>query len=191
MIPWMITVGFLSAFALGPASFSIIRSLVSRRQWPWSSIAGFLVGDLIYIVLAMALLQSPLLHEIWLKNLLTALTAGVLLLYSVKVLTSKTNPQQSLEVPAQGFSKSLLLTLSNFHLVLIYAGLFVQLAGQKTAALWMGVGVYVLTFVFSFLGLLWGLKQLHGPLKKLLRKIEIVAACGFLGFSIYLSLEIL
>lgn len=190
MILWMITVGFLSAFALGPASFSIIRSLVSRRQWPWSSIAGFLVGDLTYIVLAMALLQSPLFHEVWLKNLLTALTAGVLLLYSVKVLLSKPNPQ-SLEVPAQGFSKSLLLTLSNFHLVLIYAGLFVQLTGQKTAALWMGVGVYILTFILSFLGLLWGLKQLHGPLKKFLRKIEIVAACGFLGFSIYLSLEIL
>lgn len=188
MILWMLSVGFLSAFALGPASFSIIRSLVSRRTWPWSSIAGFLLGDLTYIALAMALLQSPLFHQDWLKTVLTALTAVVLSAYSLKVLLSKEQPA-SLEIPHLGFTKSLALTLSNFHLVLIYAGLFVQLRDAKS--LWLGVTAYLLAFVFSFLALLWGLKRLHGPIKKFLRKIEIVAACGFFCFSIYLSMEIL
>lgn len=187
MILWMISVGFLSAFALGPASFSIIRSLVSRRTWPWSSIAGFLLGDLIYIVLALVLLQSPWLHQEWLKTLLTGLTALVLSAYSLKVLTSK--EPATLEIPHMGFKKSLALTLSNFHLVLIYAGLFVHLRDAKS--LWLGAGVYLGTFTLSFLALLWGLKRLQGPIKKFLRKIEIVAACGFFCFSVYLSMEIL
>ncbi|AFY01647.1 hypothetical protein [Bdellovibrio bacteriovorus] len=188
MILWMISVGFLSAFALGPASFSIIRSLVSRRTWPWSSIAGFLLGDVTYILLAMALLKSPLFHQEWLKITLTGMTALVLSAYSLKVLLSKEQPA-TIEIPHQGFTKSLALTLSNFHLVLIYAGLFVHLRDAKS--LWLGVLVYLLTFVVSFLALLWGLKRLHGPIKQFLRKIEIVAACGFFCFSIYLSVGIL
>lgn len=189
MIPWMIGVGFLSAFALGPASFSIIRSLISRREWPWGSIAGFLLGDVFYILMALLLLQSPLFHEAWLKNILTGLTAVTLLLYSAKVFLSKSNPQ-NLEFPDQGFTKSLLLTLSNFHLVFIYAGLFVHLTAQKNILL-IGVSAYLGAFALSFLALLWTLQRLHGPLKFFLRKIEILAACGFLGFSIYISMGIL
>lgn len=189
MILWMTSVGCLSAFALGPASFSIIRTLLSRRQWPWASIAGFLVGDLVYIALAVALLQSPWLSLPWLKTALTSLTVIALSLYSVKVLWSRP-AEEAPQVTSQGFLRSLLLTLSNFHLVLIYAGLFVNLTTSQNP-LWLGVLVYLSAFIASFLGLLWGLRRLQGPLRSFLRKIEVVAACGFLGFSLYLSLEIL
>lgn len=189
MILWMTSVGCLSAFALGPASFSIIRSLLNRRQWPWASIAGFLVGDVIYIALAVALLHSPWLNLPWLKTGLTALTAAALSLYSVKVLWTRPGLAEE-QAASQGFLRSLMLTLSNFHLVLIYAGLFINLTNSQSP-LWLGVLVYLSAFVASFLGLLWGLRRLQGPLKTFLRKIEVVAACGFLGFSLYLSLEIL
>ncbi|WP_413574782.1 LysE family transporter [Bdellovibrio sp. HCB290] len=188
MILWMSSLGFISAFAVGPASFSIIRSLVCLRTWPWSSIAGFLLGDLIYIALAILLLQSPLLHHPWLRNILTGLTAVVLLVYSLHVLLSR-KPAQDMEATQLGFGKSLTLTLSNFHLVLIYAGLFVHL--NKTNSLWLGASIYSLAFIAGFLTLLWGLKQLHGSIRKFLRNIELVAACGFFCFSIYLSMELL
>ncbi|WP_413584426.1 hypothetical protein [Bdellovibrio sp. HCB274] len=188
MILWMTSVGFISAFALGPASFSIIRSLVSLRTWPWSSIAGFLLGDLTYIVLAIFLLQSQILNQLWLRNILTGLTAVMLLGYSLYVLLSS-KPREE-KAPSQlGFGKCLTLTLSNFHLVLIYAGLFVHL--NESNSLWLGAAIYSIAFIAGFLTLLWGLKHLHGPLKKFLRNIEIVAACGFFCFSIYLSMEIL
>ena len=61
MIIWMSGVGFLSAFALGPASFNIIRNLITKKNWPWPSILGFLLGDLFYIGLALWALQSPVL----------------------------------------------------------------------------------------------------------------------------------
>ncbi|WP_413580616.1 hypothetical protein [Bdellovibrio sp. HCB288] len=188
MILAMFVTGILSAFALGPASFSIIRSLVSRRSWPWSSIAGFLLGDLIYILFATALLRSPLLHLQWFKNLLTVLTALALLIFSVHVIFSK-SPTSSIQIPDLGFRMSLALTLSNFHLVFIYAGLFSH--ALETNTLLLGVSIYALTFVASFMALLWSLKRLHGPIKKILRKIEVVAACGFFCFSVYLSMEIL
>lgn len=194
MILWMIFVAFLSAFAVGPASFSIIRSLVSTKRWPWSSIAGFLLGDVIYIGLAIKFLQSPLFHNEWFKNILTGMTALFLLLYSMQVVV-KRSEIKNLEIPAPGFVKSLLLTLSNFHLLLIYAGFFVHFTDPSPTALWLGVSIYVViyvvTFVVSFIALLGGLLLFQTSLKTLLRKIEIMTACCFLSFSIYLFMEIL
>ncbi len=189
MILWMTSIGCLSAFALGPASFSIIRSLLNRRDWPWASIAGFLVGDIIYISLAVVFLSSPWLQHSGLRFALTMLTAGILSLYSVKVLLSRPTPQLAHKT-SQGFIRSLLLTLSNCHLVLIYVGLFMNLTSSQSP-LWLGVLVYLSAFVASFLGLLWVLRHFQGALKTFLRKIEIITACGFLVFSLYLSLETL
>lgn len=193
MIPWLVFVGFLSAFALGPASFNIIRSLISKRSWPWSSIAGFLLGDLLYITLTLLLLQSPVLQHPGLKIFLTGLTVACLVLYSGKILfpSLKDKDQEVVPLQNQGFKNSFLLTISNFHLVLIYAGLFVNLNHENPVSLLLGVFVYFAAFLVTFLALLWGLRFLQDSLKKALRKIEVIAAFGFLTFSVYLSLEIL
>lgn len=186
----LLTMGLASSLAVGPASFSIIRNLINHRKWPWRSIAGFLLGDLIYIAVTILFLQTPLVHEAWLRRLLTAMTVAVLLFYSVRVLFLSPK-EQSIEVSPQSFTRSLMLTLANFHLLFIYAGLFMHLSELGWAALWQGISLYLLSFIAGFLGLLWSLKKFHTYLKLILRKIEIIAACGFFGFSIYLSLEIL
>ncbi|WP_413567989.1 LysE family transporter [Bdellovibrio sp. HCB117] len=195
MILGLILLGFLSAFALGPASFNIIRSLVRDRTWPWRSIAGFLCGDVMYIVLALVLLKSPVLREEWLKAVLTILTVLCLVFYSVKVLFSKDTLNSSsfnedfLMRPS--FKKSFLLTMANFHLVFIYAGLFANIANEKGLTLWMGALAYLVAFFVSFILLLFTIQQFKIQLQGFLRKIEVVAACGFLTFSAYLSLGIL
>lgn len=187
----MMGIGFLSAFALGPAGFNIIRSLLTKKRWPWPAILGFLAGDLIYILLSVLLIKSPLLHHSWLEKTLTMLTVLALLFYAVKVLflTDKEPLHGSVTGSSQGFRQSLLLTLSNFHLVFIYAGIFLSLTDQ--ASLGFGIFVYVVSFVAGFMGLLLGLRGFEFYLKNILRKIEIFAACGFLSFSIYLILGIL
>lgn len=191
MILGLMGVGFLSAFAVGPASFNIIRTLIAKRTWPWSSIGGFLLGDLIYILLALLLIQSPLLQELWLKSLLTILTVICLVLYSGKVLLTTKPAENEATVLIQGFRKNLLLTLSNFHLLFIYAGLFVGFSGDTSDPLWMGVLVYILTFLLSFFIMLFALLFFQKSLKTTLRKIEVLAAFGFITFSVYLSLGML
>lgn len=190
MIAGIILVAILSSFAVGPASFNIIRNLISTERWPWSSIAGFLVGDLAYVGLAIVLLQSPLFRETWLKTFLTTLTAVVLFIYAVRIMTSKEKAVY-LEVPASGFMKSLFLTLSNFHLILIYAGFFVHFDEPNPGFLFIGVGIYVCAFITGFMLFLWGLQLFRSSLRRFLRKIEFFTACGFLSFSIYLFTEIL
>lgn len=193
MIFWLIFVGFLSAFALGPASFNIIRSLITQKTWPWASIAGFLLGDLIYIGLAIALLRSPLLQEPWLKTLLTVLTVFCLVIYSGKILLPKRASSDLVKEPLSNPSlkQSLLLTLTNFHLVFIYAGLFANLSITANSLLYWGVIAYFTAFILTFLGMLYGLQIFQESLRNLLRRLEVIAACGFLTFSLYISLEIL
>ncbi|MEN0057420.1 MAG: LysE family transporter [Bdellovibrio sp.] len=194
MILGLMLVGFLSAFALGPASFNIIRSVLKKRTWPWNSILGFLLGDCFYIVVALLLLQSPLLQQENVKITLTLLTAGILGLYSCKMLLLSpevTHSQMSQNSEPASFWSSFFLTLGNVHLVLIYAGLFAHWGQQDMSFLLWGVGAYLLTFVISFFGLLALLRFFQTSLKSFLRHIEILAACGFLTFSVYLSLEIL
>ncbi|KHD88772.1 MAG: hypothetical protein OM95_06470 [Bdellovibrio sp. ArHS] len=192
MILWLISIGFISAFALGPASFNIIRSLVAERSWPWKSIAGFLVGDVIYIGLALALLQSPWLQQEWLRILLTILTVICLILYSAKILLSakaSTSLEGAIRPPS--FRKSFLLTMGNFHLVFIYAGLFSNMAAATTSALLIGALSYTLAFLVSFVLLLFVISHFKSHLKQILRHLEVIAACGFLTFSAYLSMGIL
>lgn len=194
MILWMSGVGFLSAFALGPAGFNVVRDLLSKKTWPWGAILGFLLGDLLYIGLALGLVQSPLLHSFWLKNILTLLTVFCLIFYSTKVLffTKEVSGDEQNNEIQQGFIKSLLLTLANFHLVFIYAGLFLTLQQSSIpGTLTFGVLIYASSFVASFLFLLLGLSGFRVYLKTALRKAEVVAACGFLSFSLYLLLEFL
>ncbi|WP_373997508.1 LysE family transporter [Bdellovibrio bacteriovorus] len=195
MILWLMIIGFLSAFALGPASFNIIRSLVRDRSWPWKSIAGFLLGDIVYIALALMLLKSPLLQEAWLKALLTVLTVLCLVLYSVKILFLQKNTDSSFLkeelLIRPSFKKSFLLTMANFHLVFIYASLFANVANENGLTLWMGAITYLAAFLVSFILLLFTIRQFKNHLQGFLRKIEVVAACGFLTFSAYLSLGIL
>ncbi|WII71017.1 hypothetical protein QJS83_11145 [Bdellovibrio sp. 22V] len=191
MILWFSGLGFISAFALGPATFNIIRNLIARKAWPWRSIAGFLLGDLIYIAAAVLLLRTSLWQIVWLKALLTSLTVLCLLLYSLKVLfPGKEQQEQPSTVGAPSFRRSFFLTLGNFHLVFIYAGLFVNLT-ENNLTMFAGVLAYLSAFIVSFFALLWVLRVFHGSLQQILRKIEVVAACGFLTFSIYLSMGIL
>lgn len=182
-------IGALSAFALGPASFNIIRNLINSHRWPWKSIFGFLVADVIYMILALALLRTPWLQESAIRTTLTALTAGTLLMYSLKTFFTKNSRSLVNCSNSDSFLTSLTLTLSNFHLVLIYAGLFSNLKQSQNLA--QSASVYLLFFVGAFLLLLWGLEQFRESLKTALRKIELTAAYGFLGFAAYLSIEIL
>lgn len=194
MMSGMLGAGFISAFALGPASFNIIRDLLREETWPWSAILGFLSADLLYITLAAALLTSPHLHSSGLVTSLTLLTVGALWLYSFKVFltASPAGETATLGRPRSGFFQSLFLTLSNFHLILLYTGLFLNLSSQKADAhLTLGIICYVLGFIGGFLGLLSALKAFGNYLKNILRKVEIFAACGFLGLSIYLLSGIL
>ncbi len=182
-------IGALSALALGPASFNIIRSLIHNNRWPWNSILGFLIADVIYMVLALVLLRSPWLQEHAIRTVLTALTAGTLLIYSLKTFVNKSPPTPLNHPKADSFFASLSLTLSNFHLVLIYAGLFSNL--KQSQNLVQSASVYLGFFLGAFLLLLWGLEQYRESLKTALRKIELTAAYGFLGFAAYLSVTIL
>ncbi|MBV2168066.1 MAG: LysE family transporter [Bdellovibrio sp.] len=193
MILGLLLVGGLSAFALGPASFNIIRTLISKRTWPWASIAGFLAGDLVYIGLALILLQSALLQMPWLRISLTSLTVLCLMIYSIRILLPKQKlPETFLEsFSSPSFKKSFLLTLANFHLVFIYAGLFANLGADGKIAIYSGALAYFIGFLLGFFSLLYGLHFFQSSLRTLLRKMEVVAAFGFLTFSIYLSLEIL
>lgn len=185
----MAIIGALSAFALGPATFNIIRNLINSNRWPWKSIMGFLVADVIYMLLALALLQSPWLKVPFVRTILTALTAITLLLYSLKTFCSNGPANHDDRQTSDRFLGSLSLTLANFHLVLIYAGLFSNLENNQD--LWWSAGVYLLFFLGAFLFLLWGLEQYQNSLKNVLRKIELTAAYGFLSFSVYLSFAIL
>lgn len=194
MMIGMFGAGFISAFALGPASFNIIRNLLREKSWPWSAILGFFSADLVYILVAAALLYSPYLHSSSLTAGLTLLTVGMLWLYSLKVFLAANPVSETSAIPQarHGFRQSLLLTLSNFHLILLYTGLFLNLSSQESESqLALGIGCYFFGFVGGFLGLLSALKAFANYLKTALRKVELFAACGFLGFSFYLLSGIL
>lgn len=191
MILWMIALGLLSALAIGPASFQIIRSLITGRTWPWNSILGFLCGDIIYIFFSVLLLRSPLLEITWVRNILTMITVLVLFTYAVKVLVFQKATDLSSPLQYFGFKKSLLLTLSNVHLVLIYTGLFLNITNEHPLHFMWGILIYFLAFVVGFLALLVSLNRIKLSLAKILRPLEVIVACGFLTFSVYLYLEIL
>lgn len=192
MISSLIFTGFLSAFAIGPASFNIIRNLITRKSWPWQSIAGFITGDLIYMSLALFSLKFSVVQAPLARIILTLLTITSLVIYSCRILIFQRSAPQLEALPdaGQSYKNSLLLTLSNFHLLLIYAGIFINLF-PKSASPFLGVAVYFCTFLLTFLGLLTGLQIFQNSLKQNLRKIEVVAAYGFLSFSFYLSMELL
>lgn len=189
----LILVGLLSAFALGPASFSIIRKMLQEKTFPWAEISGFLTGDVIYIALSLVLLQSPLMQNSRLKVALTLLTSGTLLAFSLHMLWKRKQvtgrPKKSdVEASSQnGFWGSLLLTLGNFHLVLIYTGLFAGLLHGNLLQVIGGATLYTLSFAGGFLLLLIILKSFQATLQKLLRQIEVFVSVGFIFFSFYLS----
>lgn len=190
----LILVGLLSAFALGPASFSIIRKMLQGKTLPWAEISGFLMGDVIYIAMSLVLLQSPLMQNSRLKVALTLLTSGTLLAFSLHMLWKRQNtatgrPKRSgVETSSQnGFWGSLLLTLGNFHLVLIYTGLFAGLLHGNLLQVIGGATLYTLSFAGGFILLLIILKNFQATLQKLLRQIEVFVSVGFIFFSFYLS----
>ncbi|XGC79327.1 LysE family transporter [Bdellovibrio bacteriovorus] len=191
MILWIAFLGFISAFALGPATFNIIQNLIQKRTWPWKEILGFMLGDIIYLALAISLIHTPLLQESRIKSALTFLTISFLVFYSVKILLKKKETVESALAENYGFWRSLFITLCNFHLVFIYAGLFAPFASRSGNELLWGAGSYLAAFFLSFLGLLWVLQMAQKHLERFLRKIEIIAAYGFLTFSFLLSLELL
>lgn len=187
MILSLILVGLLSSFALGPASFSIIRKMLQERKFPWAEISGFLMGDVIYIAMSLVLLQSPFMQNSRLKVALTLLTSGTLLAFSLHMLW-KRNHTASAEASSQnGFWGSLLLTLGNFHLVLIYTGLFAGLLHGNLLQVVGGAGLYTLSFAGGFILLLNVLKKFQDTLQRLLRQIEVFVSVGFIFFSFYLS----
>ena len=186
MILSLIAIGLLSAFALGPASFSIIRQLLADKKWPWAEISGFLMGDIIYIAMSLLLLQSPIVQNSKLKVALTLLTSATLILFSMHLLwkRKRANPEASSQ---KGFWGSLFLTLGNFHLVLIYTGLFASLLKGNTPQLVFGASLYALSFCGGFILLLNVLKIFQDALHKILRQLEVVVSFGFICFSFYLS----
>lgn len=186
MILSVILVGLLSSFALGPASFSIIRKMLQEKVFPWAEISGFLMGDVIYIAMSLMLLQSPFLQNSRLKVALTLLTSGTLLAFSLHMLWKRKTA--SAEVFSQnGFWGSLILTLGNFHLVLIYTGLFAGLLHGNTWQVIGGASLYTLSFAGGFFLLLAVLKNFQDALQKILRQIEVFVSVGFIFFSVYLT----
>lgn len=190
MIPGIILLGLLSAFAVGPASFSIIQSLIQSKTWPWKAIAGFLLGDIIYISLALSLLKTPLLDNQVIRIVLTLLTVVFLVTYAVRILFAKKQIEETFST-THGFWKSLIITLSNFHLIFLYAGIFAPFTHQSAMKLALVVSAYLFAFIASFLTLLWTIQQLRNGLQTFLRKIQVIAAYGFITCSIFLSLELL
>jgi hypothetical protein len=183
----LILVGLLSSFALGPASFSIIRKMLQEKNFPWAEISGFLMGDVIYIAMSLVLLQSPFMQNSKLKVALTLLTSGTLLAFSLHMLW-KRKQNASVEASSQnGFWGSLLLTLGNFHLVLIYTGLFAGLLHGNILQVVGGASLYTLSFAGGFILLLNILKNFQDALQKILRQIEVFVSVGFIFFSFYLS----
>jgi hypothetical protein len=183
----LILVGLLSSFALGPASFSIIRKMLQEKNFPWAEISGFLMGDVIYIAMSLVLLQSPFMQNSKLKVALTLLTSGTLLAFSLHMLW-KRKQNASVEASSQnGFWGSLLLTLGNFHLVLIYTGLFAGLLHGNLLQVVGGASLYTLSFAGGFILLLNILKNFQDALQKILRQVEVFVSVGFIFFSFYLS----
>ncbi|UOF02020.1 LysE family transporter [Bdellovibrio reynosensis] len=191
MILWIAFLGFISAFALGPATFNIIQNLIQKKTWPWKEIFGFMVGDIIYLALALSLINTPLLLGSKIKSVLTLLTVAFLVFYSLKILLKKKAKVETALAESHGFWRSLFITLCNFHLVFIYAGLFAPFASTSGSELLLGAGSYLAAFFVSFISLLWVLQIAQKHLERFLRKIEIIAAYGFLTFSFILSLELL
>lgn len=188
MILSLILVGLLSSFALGPASFSIIRKMLQEKNFPWAEISGFLMGDVIYIALSLGLLQSSYMQNSRLKVALTLLTSGMLLAFSLNMLWKRKQATASAGASTQnGFWGSLLLTLGNFHLVLIYTGLFAGLLHGNLLQVVGGAILYTLSFAGGFILLLSVLKKFQDTLQRLLRQIEVFVSVGFIFFSFYLS----
>jgi hypothetical protein len=192
MILSLIFVGLLSSLALGPASFSIIRKMLQEKVFPWAEISGFLMGDVIYIAMSLVLLQSPFMQNSRLKVALTLLTSGTLLAFSLHMLwkRKKTGRQKKSGAGASsqnGFWGSLLLTLGNFHLVLIYTGLFAGLLHGSQLQMVGGASLYTLSFAGGFILFLTILNNFQDALQKILRQIEVFVSVGFIFFSFYLS----
>ena len=193
MILSLIFVGLLSSLALGPASFSVIRKMLQEKVFPWAEISGFLMGDVIYITMSLVLLQSPFMQNSRLKVALTLLTSGTLLAFSLHMLWKhhKQNGHgttSGVEASSQkGFWGSLLLTLGNFHLVLIYTGLFAGLLHGSQLQKVAGASLYTLSFAGGFILLLSLIKNFQDALQKILRQIEVFVSVGFIFFSFYLS----
>jgi hypothetical protein len=187
MILSLILVGLLSSFALGPASFSIIRKMLQEKNFPWAEISGFLMGDVIYIAMSLVLLQSPFMQNSRLKVALTLLTSGTLLAFSLHMLWKRKQTASAEASSQNGFWGSLLLTLGNFHLVLIYTGLFAGLLHGNMLQVVGGAGLYTLSFAGGFILLLNILKNFQDTLQKILRQIEVFVSVGFIFFSFYLS----
>lgn len=191
MILALLLIGFLSAFALGPSSFNIIRDLLSRKRWPWKAILGFLLADLVLISLSLVLLRSPWLQNSLSKTVLTLVTVLSLSFYALQILFK--SPSLALEAEHESknsFAKSFLLGLCNVHLVLIYAGLFINVAMDGDIPFQPAL-IYFLSFLVSFLSMLWIVRTINAVLAPLLRHLELMAAFGFLLFSAYLSWGIL
>lgn len=191
MILGLLLLGFLSAFALGPSSFNIIRHLVTRKSWPWMDIVGFLTADLTLIAISLVLLRSPFLQTQASRTVLTLITVGCLSAYALQILLRKNPlPLEASENSKNSFFKSFLLGTSNLHLVLIYAGLFINVTMDGDIP-YQPVLFYFGSFLFSFFGLLWIIRSLKELFRPVLRQLEVTAAFGFLMFSIYLSWGIL
>lgn len=182
----LVFLGLLSALAPGPASFSIFRKLLTAKSWPRGEIVGFLLGDLIYVSASLFLLKSPLLEETRFKTALTLFTCATFLLFSFHLLKKKPDPL-ALPPSSKGFWGSLLLTLGNFHLPLLYTGLFASLLSGSLPHMAMGAGLYALSFSIGFILLLVALKNVQGSLQKRLRHMEVAVSFGFIFFSLYLS----
>ena len=151
MILEIIAMGFLSAFALGPASFNIIRLLVTKKKFPWSAILGFLLADLIFILLALYLLRTSFFNEPLVRFVLTLFTAFALTTYALKILLKPESPELPDFHLNPGFRQSFLLSLSNIQLLLIYAGLFSSWSLSLPQIPYSGALFYFLSFYFCFL----------------------------------------
>ncbi len=186
MMVTLVILGFLSALTLGPAGFSIVQKLIQEKRWPWAEISGFFLGDFIYLGLSLLLLQSSLIQKASLKIGLTLATSLVLVLFSISMIRRETNQSPDSKT-RRGFWRSLLLTLGNFHLVLIYTGLFTGVLNGNNQKLFQGAALYAISFALGFLLLLLVLLHFQATFQKLLRRIEILVGYSFIFFSFYLT----
>ncbi len=143
--------GVLATLPMGPAGFNVASSCVKKQEFPKRAFTGFLVAEMVYLMLAF-MLKDLFLAEIVFWKLVTSIIAGLFItLFGVYIIQKKKRKDSELPTPASGFKKSFLITLSNPSILILHLTIILQVQHLQAMSQVTLVGSFLLGGVCALL----------------------------------------
>jgi threonine/homoserine/homoserine lactone efflux protein len=193
MILAVIGVGVLSALTPGPSTFNLMRLRLHYGRTPWQELGALILGDLCFFGIALGLLHTSLLQELWLQKTLQVITAVALLWFAIKGLFGLTkNLRGSAEQNLiTGPGKVFALTVSNPNVLLIYLSLVGLLPQENRSETLLVMSGYLGVFLLSFMVFLWAISKAKDFIHRIERPLELLVCSGFLIYSLRIAVGVL